>query len=201
MKEPPPSISTADGTSPWSPRGAVAFASGQGLHGRVANAFDFGGYLLWSSWPGVQVLVDGRNELVYDPVFVQRALLAEHDAPTFAAMRAQDGATWALTLNTPEQVGGGFLARDPAWWLVYWSDTAAVYARRDAHPDLASESFRYVDPFNVPGSIAAAAARARGDRPTLDAILAEVRRMREASPDSVRADLALLAVAQAMSSK
>jgi hypothetical protein len=175
----------------WTPRGAVEYAQSHGLRGRVANCLELGGYLLWRSWPDVSVLVDGRNDQVYPPQFVVRTILSEHDAPTFAAMRTDDGATWALGANTPEQVVFGFLARDPAWALAYWSDTAAVYVRRDAHPTLTGELYRFVDPFDVPASIGAAVARSHGDRATLDAILGDVRRMLDASPESVRANLAL----------
>ncbi len=175
----------------WSPSGAVDYAASHGLHGRVANCLELGGYLLWRAWPDVSVLVDGRNDQVYPPQFVVRTILSEHDAPTFAAMRADDGATWALGANTADQIVFGFLARDPAWALAYWSDTAAIYVRRDAHPTLSRDLYRFVDPFDVPASIGAAVARSHGDRATLDAILADVHRMLDASPDSVRANLAL----------
>lgn len=175
----------------WSPRGAVAYAASHGLRGRVANCLELGGYLLWTSWPDVSVLVDGRNDQVYPPQFVVRTILSEHDAHTFAAMRADDGATWALGSNTADRVVFGFLARDPEWALAYWSDTASIYIRRDVHPGLARDAYRFVDPFDVPSSIGAAVARSHGDRATLDAILADVHRMLDASPDSVRANLAL----------
>jgi hypothetical protein len=176
----------------WSPRGAVRFASERALRGRVANSMDLGGYLLYASWPDVDVLVDGRAQQVYDLAFTVRCLLAEHDAPTFFAMRGDD-ATWALAVNRPDQVAFGFLARDPRWSMVYWSDTAAVYVRRDAHPELQRLAFRFVDPYDVPRSIAYAIVLAGGDADKLDAILAEVRRMLDASPDSVRANVALAA--------
>jgi hypothetical protein len=89
----------------WSPRGAVRFASERALRGRVANSMDLGGYLLYASWPDVDVLVDGRAQQVYDLAFTVRCLLAEHDAPTFFAMRGDD-ATWALAVNARSSLGG-----------------------------------------------------------------------------------------------
>jgi hypothetical protein len=168
------------------PPGAVAFARANGLRGRVANGFDLGGYLLWTD-PDVQVLVDGRNELVYPPEFVVQCLLAEHDAGTFAAMRAEDGVSWALGVNTPGKPGFGFLASSAAWSMVYWSETAAVYVRRDAHPDLESLRFRFVDPREPALSVLAATRRAAGDPDVVAMIGSEVDRMVEASPDSARA--------------
>jgi hypothetical protein len=172
----------------------VDFAAAQGLGGRVANALDFGGYLLWTSPKSMRVLVDGRRDLAYDPAFVRRALQSEHDSTIFSAMRAEDGITWALASNAPGQTGDAFLARDPSWALVYWSEPAAVYVRREAHSDLSSLMYRYVDPSNVPLSIARAVAQSRGDTSILGGILGEVRRMLDASPDSLRANVALLAL-------
>ena len=179
----------------WSPRDAVAFARTSGLQGRVANSLELGGYILWSSWPEVRVLVDGRSQQVYSPEFLLRSLLAEHDAKTFGVMRREDGADWVLGVNRPEQVAYGFLARDPEWCLAYWSETAAVYVRRSAHPELALEAYRFVDPFDVPGSVAAALAT-HPEPLARERILTEVRRMLDASPDSLRANLALVALLQ-----
>jgi len=172
----------------FAPRGAVAFARKHGLAGPIANTFDLGGYLLWTD-PDAKVLVDGRNELVYPPDFVVRCLLAEHDAPTFAAMRAADGVTWALGVNTPEQPGFAFLASDPLWSMVYWSDTAAVYVRRDAHPELEALRYRFVDPYDPVRSVLGAL-RTAASPETTAAIGREVHRMLVASPASPRALIA-----------
>ncbi len=170
----------------YAPAGAVSFARENELRGPVANAFDLGGYLLWSD-PDVRVLVDGRNELVYPPEFVVRCLLAEHDAGTFAAMRAEDGASWAFGVNTPGRPGFGFLADSATWSMVYWSETAAIYARRDAHPELEPLRFRFVDPRAPALSVLAATRKAAGDPEAVAAIGSEVARMLRASPESARA--------------
>jgi hypothetical protein len=170
----------------WSPRGAVAFARAHGLSGPVANTFDLGGYVIWSE-PEAKVLVDGRNELVYPPDFVVRCLRAEHDAATFHAMRAEDRASWALAVNTPGHEGYAFLADDPTWMMVYWSDTAALYVRLDAHEELEATGFRFVDPRSPTLSVYAAIRRMRASPAAMAAVGVEVQRMLDASPDSVRA--------------
>jgi hypothetical protein len=176
----------------WSPKGAVAFARERGLTGRVANSYDFGGYLLWTMWPDVKVLVDGRHLQLYPIDFPLRCLEAEKHAAEFWPMRA-DGATWALGTNEPGKIAFGFLARDPAWALVYWSDTANVYVRKDAHPDLLPLAFRYVDPYDVAASIVRATGESKGDPATLAAIVREIQRMLDASPDATRPTIALAA--------
>jgi hypothetical protein len=170
----------------WSPRGAVAFARAHGLSGPVANTFDLGGYLIWSD-PAAKVLVDGRNELVYAPAFVVRCVRAEHDPATFYAMRAEDGVSWALAVDTPGHEGYAFLADDPRWTMVYWSETAAVYVRLDAHQELVAAGFRFVDPRSPTLSVYTAIRRMRAVPAAMDAIGVEVQRMLDASPDSVRA--------------
>jgi hypothetical protein len=181
------SVPYAIGEDPaFAPRGAVAFAREHGLSGRVANAFDLGGYLLWAD-PAVKVLVDGRSELVYPPDFVVRCLRAEDDDATFAAMRAEDGATWAVGSNAPGRPGFGFLPQDPLWMMVYWSDAATVYVRIDAHRELEALGYRFIDVGNPVLSVVAATRKIASVPAAMAALGAEVRRMVVASPDSVRA--------------
>lgn len=171
----------------FTPRAAVAYIRQRALGGAVANAFDLGGYLIFHLTPGVRVLVDGRNELLYPPAFVLRCLAAEQTAAVFHAMRGIDGATWAVGTNVENKVGFGFLAHDPAWAMVFWSETAAVYVRRDAHPDLLDDAFRFVDPNDVNGAVLAAIRNTRNDTQGRLALEHEVGRMVRASPDSPRA--------------
>ena len=175
------------------PRAAVDFARDHGLSGNVVNAFDFGGYLMYWAWPATRVLVDGRNETVYPAQFVVRALLAEHDPKAFDTMRAADGATWAMGTNFPGKPGFGFLAKNPDWSLVYWSETAAVYTRRDVHGELESLRYAFIDPLRLEQSVVDAVLRANGDSGTLVAIQREIDRMLVDSPNSFRA-LTLLAL-------
>ncbi|MGH7294987.1 MAG: hypothetical protein ACRELB_08640, partial [Polyangiaceae bacterium] len=102
-----------------------------------------------------------------------------------------DGVTWAFGVNFPGKPGYGFLARDPAWSLVYWSEKAAVYTLRAAHPDLEDARFRYVDPRDPAGSVTSAMMGARGDPAVVAGVGREIARMLEASPDSPRAALCL----------
>jgi peptidoglycan/LPS O-acetylase OafA/YrhL len=181
----------------WTPRGALQFATDHGLHGPVANTSDLGGYIEWSSWPSIRVLVDGRGEIVYGAEFLVRVAKAEWSASAFHAMRAQDQVSWAIASNRFAQERDAFLARDPTWAMVYWSDQAAVYVRRAAHLELANLFYRFISPDDVPASIASALDANRANPAAIDAVVAEVRRMLEASPESLRANIALLTVLDA----
>src|SRR5205085_1874412 len=54
------------------PRAAIHFAKLTGISGRVFNAFDFGGYLIFL---GIPTFIDGRTEL-YGDAFLQRYFAA-----------------------------------------------------------------------------------------------------------------------------
>jgi len=151
----------------------------------VVNALALGGYLIWR---GVPVFVDGRNETVYPPEFLERAIDAERDRDVFAAMRADDWATIVVASNAPGRMSHAFLAGDPAWMLVSWSDAALVWARRDAHPELAPSAFVLLDPRSLDGSVVRALTADAASAPALGK---ELQRVVEASPDSTRALVAL----------
>jgi hypothetical protein len=177
------------------PAGALAFARQHGLHQRVVNAYVFGGYVVWTGWPGLRVLVDGRADTVYRPDFVWDALAAERDAGRFAAMRAADGADWVLALGKSGDETHRFLARDPAWRLVYWSEAALVWVRADAYPELAPLALGWV-PRLIDASgdaVVAMLAPVTHDATARAGVEAELLRMTAASPDGRRAN-ALLAL-------
>ncbi len=171
------------------PRAAAQLVDQEQLGDRVADALELGGYLVWHAGPHVHVLIDGRNETLYPPSFVARALKAEHDRVTFDAMRAEDHATVVVAVNTAGRITTPFLRDDPAWALVSWSDPATVWVRRDAHPALADRlAYRLLDPRSLDGSVARALASPDTDR----ALLAhELERVVTENPDVVRPLVAL----------
>jgi hypothetical protein len=173
------------------PVGAIAFATEHGLGGPVANSYDLGGYIIADAWPAMRVRVDPRFEMVYPPDFLRRADRAEHDPAAFDSMRAADGVTWAMGANKPSNPSFMFLARSLDWALVYWSESAAVYVLRSAHPALEPLAFRTMgQSADVTDDVLRVLSRAR-DPATLAVVRSELLRMLEASPDSWRAGIAL----------
>lgn len=170
------------------PRAAADLVATERLGDRVANALELGGYLVWRNGTHLRVLVDGRNETLYPPGFVGRALEAEHDRAMFQAMRAADGATVVVAVNTPGRMTTSFLRDDPAWALVGWSDPATVWVRRDAHAELAARlGYRLLDPRAIDGSVARALATG-ADR---EQLFRELGRMVTENPEAVRPLVAL----------
>jgi hypothetical protein len=171
--------------------GAVDFLSAHGLSGKVANTLEHGGYLIWRAWPSVQVLIDGRNETVYPPELLARAIASDRDRAVFNAMRAEDGATLVVAGNAPGRQTHFFLAADPAWAMVDWSEAAIVWVRLADHPELAPLRFSHVDPRSIDGSVVRALGRGAATPAEAAALRTELERMVLASPDSVRVLVAL----------
>lgn len=170
------------------PRAAAELLRAVRLGDKVANALELGGFLVWYDAGHVRVLVDGRNETLYPPAFVARALEAEHDRATFDAMRADDHASVVVAVNTPGRITTPFLRDDPAWALVGWSDPATVWVRTDAHPALAAaQAYRLLDPRSLDGSVARALEMG-GDRAQL---VRELERMVTENPEALRPLVAL----------
>jgi hypothetical protein len=170
------------------PAGAIAFAHEHGLGGKVVAPLFYGGYLLAHHWPEARVLVDGRNDEVYPIPFVVRTVVSDNDPHVFAEMRRDDGATWVVASNLPGHVTHRFLAQDPDWMMVYWSDASVIYAVRSAHPELQPWSFELVRDPNAAIVEVRRVMLGGGDRERLQEELA---RMIQESPQSVRAGAAL----------
>ena len=172
------------------PEGAMRFARDERLGPRAFDSFHLGGYAIWAGWPEFRVLVDGRNDVIYPPEFVESAVRAQVDRPAFDALMASRGGDWVLASNMPDHLGFAFLARDPAWMLVYWSEPAVVYVRRGDRPDLAGLAYRLIDPRAVDVSVVEAVRRLGGDPAAMSELEREVRGMVGASPEGLRANVA-----------
>ncbi len=172
------------------PRGAIEFAREHRLAGPVANAFNLGGYLIWEMWPQVLVTIDGRNDIIYPPEYLEKAFRSQKNADVFDKMRAADGVEWVMASNIPGHVTHGFLTRDDDWMLVYWSEPALIFVTRDDHPELARFEMSYIDPVAVDVSVVAAATANARDPAALAHLESQIRRMIKASPMSIRANTA-----------
>lgn len=55
----------------------------------------------------------------------------------FSIIRAASNLEGVLASGIPDHLSRTFLFRDPALMMVYWSDPAVIYARREVYPGLA----------------------------------------------------------------
>jgi tetratricopeptide (TPR) repeat protein len=172
------------------PEGASAFLERHRLDGRLFNAYEFGGYLIWRRWPANQVLIDGR----YDAVLFDERLLQDYEA-AYRSPAALDRITAAygvdiLVLNAnPTRQRIPFLDAHPAWARVYWDNVAEVFVRREGrHAGLAADhEYRLTRAEPDLGYLAAY----RADRETWSRAVAELKRAAAENPENTWAWLGL----------
>jgi hypothetical protein len=179
------------------PAGALAFAREHQLGDRVLNAFVYGGWVLWegrladdgspSTTPRFRAAVDGRHDTVYSVEFVEETTLAQSDEAMFRAWVARHNPDWVLADNTPGRETHGFLAQMSDWMMVYWSEEAIIWVRRDRHPELLPLSFRLLHPMLPMESMGQAIAQAAGRQRPMQQIGNEIQRLIDVSPHSLRA--------------
>ncbi len=159
------------------PIAAADFARRQRLGPRVLNPLHLGGYLMWA---GIAPFIDGRNDQLYpDAFFVQNAR-ATDDPAAFAALEQAHKFDWVLAANPGPGQAFLFLAADPAWRLVFWSDVAAIFATRRDLP-----AYALFSPADPVGSIQ----RATANPATADAIGAELDRLVADDPEGIAAQI------------
>ena len=112
------------------PTSAVTFMEKNSIDGRVFNAYEFGGYLIWCRWPRNQVFIDGR----YDRILYSEALMADYRSTyqSSAALRrvALKYGAEILLLNTNPFRRSFPLDTLPGWARVYWDTVAEVFVQR-----------------------------------------------------------------------
>jgi tetratricopeptide (TPR) repeat protein len=177
------------GLRPYRLEGATAFLERYQLNGRVFNAYEFGGYIIWRRWPANQVLIDGR----YDGVLFDEALLDAHieahqSAAALDRLAVMYG-TDILVLSAQPGRGMPFLNGDPNWVRVYWDPVAEVYVKKGGRYAelIATHEYRLTRPEWNLSYLAAY----RHDRDTWAQALAELRRAVTDNPDNALAWLSL----------
>lgn len=176
------------------PTAALAWAKQAGLPPRVENAYNFGGYLLWHADGWLRPSVDGRADMVYPPEVFDRALRAEKDPRAFAAQQAAADRTWVLARQDRTGRSHAFLGADPRWCLVFWSEPAVIFVRRDAHGPLCkTDGLRH---FRSP-SLDADAFVAGSDPARRAAAAAELERLAAMAPQSTLVRIAEVVFAHA----
>lgn len=105
---------------------AVAWLKENPQPGKMFNAFDWGGYLLFSFWPAQQVFIDSQTD-VYGEAFTREYETVIMQYPGWEATLDKYEVSWAIfPRNWP-------LARalaDQGWVEVYSDSTAVIFSRK-----------------------------------------------------------------------
>jgi hypothetical protein len=127
------------------PGDALRVAKKLNLHSSVMNFYDFGGYIIGNAWPRFKVFVDGRADTVYPLDFVQEAVKSAGYKDSFE--KFSSSADWVLASNQAKKESHMFLSQDPSWALLFWSESASIYVKRAAYPELAPRFLKYLPLF------------------------------------------------------
>jgi hypothetical protein len=112
------------------PVAALEAARNAGLNGRVLNAYEWGGYLIYT---GSSPFIDGRSDL-YRDAFIKDYLSALELQPSGAFERLLERHKVGWTLLPHSQPAVAMLDRLPGWRRVYADELAVIHARTPAAP-------------------------------------------------------------------
>ena len=108
------------------------FISKNQISGNIFNDYNFGGFLLWSSYPELRVFVDGRLEVYSGEV------LDDY-------LKASDGSNWQYVFNKykvdfvlirPERELNQFLLDSKQWEIVYFDYHSIIYLPEHFRTDI-----------------------------------------------------------------
>lgn len=127
------------------PAAAVSRLMGAGLRGNIYNPDQFGGFLIWTTYPARRTLTDGRNELYR--TYIAEYARARQDSRAWQALLRRYRIDLAVDEYRPlldtVNPGTGEHRAVPAslaywprrdWALVAYDDAAMIFARRAAFP-------------------------------------------------------------------
>ena len=110
------------------PEKAVRFVEEAVLKGNMYNTLDFGGYLIWRTYPERKVFVDGRLD-VFEEVLIDQLILTQLG---FEKLIRKYNIKYAIMSYYPDYVD--YINPNPLFGrelaLVYWDDVAMVYLLR-----------------------------------------------------------------------
>lgn len=109
------------------PRGAVSYMQRHRLPPRVFVAYEWGGYLLWRTFPRYRDYMDSRADTLFDDTILHGYLTIYSGSAGWQGLvrryRIQD------VLLSPQAPVVQILARDPHWRRVYHDPVSVLYVR------------------------------------------------------------------------
>jgi len=93
------------------------------LRGKLYNIYEWGGYLIWRSWPGRKVFIDGRCDVYGDRVIGEALAVAQGRGDWEEILRRYGVEGLLIRYRTRDS---RHFFRSGRWHCVYWDDTALV---------------------------------------------------------------------------
>jgi hypothetical protein len=111
---------------------AVEYLRQHPVPGPMFNTYGYGGYLVFSRWPGQKVFIDGRGDLYeMNGVFSDYLEIANLKPNAFSVLQVYKIQSCLLERN---EALATVLAAHPDWQRLYSDDVSVLYVRRTA-PD------------------------------------------------------------------
>ena len=108
------------------PAGAVAFLRRHDVPGPMFNSYDWGGYLIWTLYPGRRVYVDGRPDM-YGDTFIDQFVRTWQAQRGWQATLRRQGVR--LVMVEPTSGLGRVLASERGWHMAYRDAISVIYER------------------------------------------------------------------------
>lgn len=126
----------------WVPEQAIRFIERQGITGNMYNSYEYGGYILWRTFPERRVFLDGRSDIYTDVIIDEKVL----SALGFENLVEKYGINYGIFSYNPSTAE--YINPDPYFGgplaLVYWDDIAMVYVKRSPSTRPVIERYEYV---------------------------------------------------------
>lgn len=146
-----PGFGIAEGSVPEE---ALSFLDRHMITGRVFNAFNWGGYIVWRDFPKRSVFVDPRGYLPQG--LLEQRTSAEHLPQLLNDLERTYGFS-VLLLSYPVllkedisrfETALEYTQKHDQWALVYWDDLSLVYLKRGGNHDalIRASEYRHIDP-------------------------------------------------------
>jgi hypothetical protein len=169
---------------------SAEFIKANDLQGHMFNEYAFGGYLLWSLWPGRQVYIDGREDVYIEPGILKEYLDVFTDRERWENLVARRDIDYAVVKypeavpNSEEQSPEKLAFDRTRWALVQFDDAAVIYVRRNGRNDevIRRYEIKAVQPLQLSSYLDGVLA----DPARLSLFLSEVSAALREQPDSFR---------------
>ncbi|MBN2358953.1 MAG: hypothetical protein JXR83_05835 [Deltaproteobacteria bacterium] len=131
------------------PAAAARFLLAEPIAGNVFNEYEFGDYLVYSSWPRYRVFIDGRADM-YGEALLRQYYQVARLQPGWRDVLERYDVDWVLF--TADSALSRALLLDPAWRLVHADPVANIFARDTAENRALIERHPGVEPVPVTGA-------------------------------------------------
>jgi len=111
------------------PTPAVEFIKREGLHGRMFNPIELGGYLGWALGPSEKPMIDGR--LVWFDFRLAELTAFWYKTEIWSILDRMYHFDYIVLLND-RGYRTGYFDNSPQWALVFWDDDVLIYVRNTA---------------------------------------------------------------------